>query len=200
MTHYRCTLRGTLPGEEFNFGFHVTGAAGDASGCSAALASAMTSAWTDATDGLESHYTSDVEIVVAHAAELSDLTGKQVDAFDTDLALAGTAASVMLPYQVAVAVTTRGAAANRKDRGRFYLPPPAISQVTAGKLTAAVAVHFVNAAAILINSMQGAGFTPVILHPDRTDTTIASVDVGEVFDNQRRRRNKLIEARHSVGV
>jgi hypothetical protein len=200
MAHYRLTVKGTTPGEQFNFGVHASGTAGDAAGAAAALVTATTAMWNDATDGLTTHYTSDVAIVAAHAAELSDLNGRQVDAHEVAMTLAGTAASVMLPYQVSVAVTTRGAAATRKDRGRFYLPPPAISQVAVGKLSSANAIHFVNAAAIWINSLQGAGFNPVILHPDFTDTSIVLVDVGEVFDNQRRRRNKLVEARHSVGV
>lgn len=200
MAHYRLTVKGTLPGEEFNFGMHATGTAGDAAGASAALAAAITAAWTDGTDGYQTHFPAAVEIVAAHAAELSDLTGKQVDAFDTNLTLVGTAAAGMLPYQVAVATTTRGAARTRKTQGRFYLPPPAVSEVTAGKLTAAVAQHFAEAAAILVNSLQGAGFNPCILHPDHTDTPIVEVEVGEVFDNQRRRRNKLVEVRHAVGV
>lgn len=200
MAHYRLTAKGSLPGESFNFGLHVSGSAGDAGGAAAAFATALTAMWTDATDGLQGHYANEVSIDVAHAAELSDLTGRQVDAADVDTALPGTSGAEMLPHEVAVAVSTRGAAANRKDRGRFYLPPPIVSDVTNGRFGGAVTTRFANAAAILINSLQGAAFTPVILHPDHTDTAITSVSVGDVPDVQRRRRNKLIEVRDIVGV
>jgi hypothetical protein len=200
MAHYRLTAQGTLPGESFNFGLHATGSAGDAAGAAAAWSTALTAMWTDATDGLEGHYSTAVSIDVAHAAELSDLTGRQVDAADVATSLPGTSASQMLPHEVALVVSTRGAAANRKDRGRFYLPPPITTDVTAGLVTGSVVTRFANAAAILINSLQGAAFTPVILHRDFTDTAITEVSVGNVWDVQRRRRNKLIEVRDIVGV
>lgn len=200
MAHYRLTAKGTLPGEQFNFGVHATGSASDAGGAAAALADALNLMWTDGTDGVEGHYFTGVSIDVAHAAELSDLTGKQVDAVDVGVSLPGTSSGEMLPHEVALCVSTRGAAANRKDRGRFYLPPPIVTDMDAGLVAGAVTTRFANAAAILINSLQGAGFTPVILHPDFTDTTITEVSVGNVWDVQRRRRNKLIEVRASVGV
>ena len=200
MAHYRLTAKGSLPGEEFNFGVHATGSAGDAAGAATALAAALTSFWNDATDGIGVLYSNDVEIVVAHAAELSDLTLRQVDASDATLALTGTNVADMLPHEVAVAVSTRGAAANKKDRGRFYLPPPALDSVSNGRFNNATITRLANGAAIFINSLQGAGFTPVILHPDVTDTAITAVNVGDVPDVQRRRRNKLIETRVSVGV
>lgn len=200
MAHYRLTARGTLPGETFNFGIHVSGSASDSATAATDFASALTDMWTDGTDGLVSHYTSDVTIVVAHAAEISDLTGRQVDAHEATLSLTGTAVSEMLPHEVAVAITTRGAAANRKNQGRFYLPPPAITTDIGGLFDSTVRGHFAHAAAILVNTLQAASWTPVILHPDFTDSAIVQVEAGSVFDCQRRRRNKLIEVRSIVGV
>lgn len=200
MAHYRLTAKGHLPGETFNFGLHASGSAGDAGGAAAAWAAALTLMWTDGTDGVEGHYFTGVAIDVAHAAELNDLNGRQVDAADVDAELPGTSAGEMLPHEVSLCVSTRGAAANRKDRGRFYLPPPVVTDMATGLVGGAVCTRFANAAAILINSLQGAGFTPVILHPDFTDTPITEVSVGNVWDVQRRRRNKLIEVRATVGV
>jgi hypothetical protein len=200
MAHYRLTAKGTLPGETFNFGLHASGSAGDAGGAAAAFATALTAMWNDATDGLHGHYSTAVSIDVAHAAELSDLTGHQVDAVDVGVSLPGTSVGEMLPHEVALVVSTRGATANRKDRGRFYLPPPIQADCIAGLVDGAVTTRFANAAAILINSLQGAAFNPVILHPDFTDTAITEVAVGNVWDVQRRRRNKLIEVRDIVGV
>lgn len=201
MANYRLTAKGTLPGEQFNFGIHVAGAADQAAAVAADWAAALTSAWTDSTDGLEHWYTADVSIVVAHAAQLAALTQRQVDAVDVSVTLPGTEATrEMMPHEVAVAVTTRGAAANKKDRGRFYLPPPSSVVLDAGLMTDVIRAHFAEAAAIIVNSLQAAGWAPIILHPDDSTTAIAGVDVGNVFDVQRRRRNKLIEVRSVVGV
>lgn len=200
MALYRLTASGSLPGEQFNWGLHVEGSGGDAAGAATAWQSALTAFWTDATDGAEAVFSTDVEILVAHAAELDPLTGKQIDAAEEALALTGTDAGDMLPHEVALAVTTLGASTNRKDRGRFYLPPPSVAQITNGRIGNTPKTRVANAAAILINSLQGAGFTPVIKHPDMTSTAIVNVKVGDVPDVQRRRRNKLVESYVVVGV
>ena len=200
MAHYRLTAIGTLPGESFNFGMHVEGTAGDAAGAEAAWSAALTSMWTDVTDGIETLISSTTEIVAGHAAELDPLTGKQIDASQSTLTLVGTNVGQTLPNEVACAVTTRGAKPVRKQRGRFYLPPFAVGELTAGRFATAAMTRVVNAAAILVNSLQAAGFTPEIYHPDHTGSPIVEVDVGDVPDAQRRRRDKLVEVRQSLGV
>lgn len=201
MSIYRITYSGTLPGETFAHTLHVDGAGGDSTGAEAAAAIAMGDWWNDATDGLKSHYTSQVAYVAVHAAELDPLTGKQIDAAEGVLALTGTAAGEMLPHEVAVAVTIRGAAPVRRNRGRFYLPPLAVSELLNGRILTATVAHIMNGAAILINTLQGAGFTPVVYHHnDHTGTPVTIVGVGDVPDSQRRRRNKLVEVRDEIGV
>jgi len=200
MALYRLVAEGSLPGEEFNFGLHVDGGAGDAAGASAAWATALNDFWGDVTDGAEVVFSTDVSILVAHAAELDGLTGRQVDAFDTAVTLPGTATADMLPHECSVAVTVLGAHQNRKDTGRFFLPPPAVDQITNGRLPATPRDRLLAATQILINDLQGAAFTPVIKHPDMTSTPIARVKVGDVIDVQRRRRNKLIEVYSTGGV
>ena len=64
MAIYRITFSGSIPGETFNFGLHVDGAAGSAGTVSADAATAMTDWWTDATDPLNAHFSTDVEILV----------------------------------------------------------------------------------------------------------------------------------------
>jgi len=200
MTTYRLTALGTLPGEVFNFGLHVTGAAGSAGAAQTAWAAALTSAWTDAVDGWNTLFSASVEIVACRASELDPLTGKQIDAAEGVLALVGTNAGQQLPNEVACAVTTRCASITRKNRGRFFLPPPAVGELSGGRFTGAFTSRTANAAAILVNSLQGAAFNPVIHHPDQTTNLITEVDVGDVPDAQRRRRDKLVEVRVSVGV
>lgn len=201
MSIYRLTFSGTLPGETFAHTIHVDGAGGDSTGAEAAAAIAMGDFWNDGTDGIKGFFTAQVNYVAVHAAELDALTGKQIDAAEGVLALAGTNAGQMLPHEVAVAVTIRGAAPVRRNRGRFFLPPPAVDQLLDGRLLAATVTRMMNGAALFINTLQGAGFTPVVYHTnDKTGTPVTIVGVGNVPDSQRRRRNKLVEVRDEIGV
>lgn len=200
MAIYRLTASGTLPNETFNFGLHVDGSGGDAAGAAHAFNLALTAMWQDVTDGIEVVFPSTVTVLAAHAAELSPTTGKQVDAAQESVSLPGTDAGTMLPHECAVAVSTHAAAANRKDQGRFYLPPPSVAQVTDGLLESTPRARLLAGSVILINDLQGSGFTPVIYHPDGTSDAIVQLRVGNVIDSQRRRRNKLIEAYVSAGV
>ena len=200
MSIYRITYSGTLPGETFAFGVHVDGGGGDSTGAEAAAAIAMGDFWNDGTDGIKGLFSTDVEIVAVHAAELDALTGRQTDAAEGTLALTGTAVADMLPHEVAVAVTMRGAAPIRKNRGRFYLPPPSTATITNGRLSTASYTLIANGAALFVNTLQGAGFTPVVYHADKTGTPVVTVGCGDVPDSQRRRRNKLVEVRVEVGV
>ena len=200
MSTYRLRATGSLPGELFIFGLHATGAGGASTDALTAWVAALSLMWSDVTDGLDAIYTPDVSIDVADAAELDAGTGRQITRVQTALPLPGTASGEMLPHEVSVAVSTRTAFATKAGRGRFYLPPPAVSTVDGGRLSTSARDRIANAAAILINSLQGAAFEPVIHHPDQTTTVINEVDVGDVFDVQMRRRNKLFEARATVGV
>lgn len=200
MSFYRLTASGTLPGETFAFGLHAEGGGGDSTGAQTAWAAALTTFWTDGTDGAETLFSTDVEILAAHAAELDALTGKQIDAAEGVLALVGTNVNDMLPHEVACAITLRGAAPTRKQRGRFYLPPLANSTTVNGRYSNATITRLADAAKLLLDSLAGAGFVPVIYHPDHTGTTIVTVGCGDVPDSQRRRRNKLVETRVEVAV
>jgi hypothetical protein len=200
MALYRLTARGTLPGEEFNFGVHADGPAGDASGAATAFSTALTAFWQDITDGVETVFSADVVVVVAHAAELNDVTQRQIDAAEVSVSLPGTDAADMLPHNCAVAVSTLAAAANRGNHGRFYLPPPSQAQISNGRLTSTPRARLLAGSVILINDLQGSGFTPVIRHHNGLFDPIARLRVGDVIDSQRRRRNKLVETYVSAGV
>jgi len=200
MTIYRLTASGSLPAEVFNFGIHADGPAGTAGAAATAWASALTSFWSDGTTGADVVFSADVSILAAHAAELDSGTHRQVDAAEVVLALTGTDAGDMLPHEVAVAISTQAASISKKNKGRFYLPPPSVAQITNGRLATTPRARLLGAAELLINSLQGDGYTPVILHPDFTSDAIALVRVGDVPDVQRRRRNKLVESYVSAGV
>lgn len=200
MTTYRLTAKGTVPNEQFNFGLHADGPAGTASAAATAWGAALTSFWADIANGANVVFPTTVEILAAHASELSDSTHKQVDAAEVALALPGTDAGEMLPHAVAVAVSTMAASASKKNHGRFYLPPPSVAQITGGRLDTTPRNRLLNATELMINSLQAAGYPPCIVHKDWTFDAIALVRVGDVPDVQRRRRNKLVEAYVQAGV
>jgi hypothetical protein len=200
MAVYRLRAEGTTPGETFTFGLHATGAGGTAADALTAWIAALTAMWTDVTDGIQAQFTADISIVAASAAELDPSSGHQLTRVEDAVTLPGTATGEPLPHEVAVVVSTRTDLATRRGRGRFYLPPLAVSKVDGGRVATTSVTNLLNGAVLLINTLQGGGYAPVIFHPDLTTTAINKVDVGDVFDVQRRRRNKLIEVRQTAGV
>ena len=65
-------------------------------------------------------------------------------------------------------------------------------------MTTAARDTLADAAEDLVQGLTAGGGNVVIYHRGPgTTTTVTSLDVGDVIDTQRRRRNKLIEARTS---
>ena len=95
-------------------------------------------------------------------------------------------------------VTLRTATLSRAGRGRFYAPSLAVDQVSAGRMLTTARDTLADAAEDLVQGLTSAGGNLVIYHRGSGSTTlVTSLDVGDVIDTQRRRRNKLIEARTS---
>lgn len=115
----------------------------------------------------------------------------------------GSAASCM-PAQLAVCVSLRSALAGKSQNGRYYLPSPIFSayssvalltSTTQGVLTTALA------AAHSAEISSDPSVTVVIYSRKlRALTTVLSLNVGNIPDVQRRRRNGQTEARVSVNI
>ena len=119
----------------------------------------------------------------------------------TSETLVGTDASGPLPPQCSVVVSLRTALFNKSGRGRFYLPVFGSDVLAAGRLPATAKTQVATAAQKMIQSLNGAGYTVVVYHRStRTHDNVTQVNVGDVYDTQRRRRNKLIEARTTLSV
>lgn len=122
--------------------------------------------------------------------------------------LAGGATGHGLPPQCAVVVTLhtakrRGLAA----RGRIYLPPPGVAQVTSGRLVPATRDTMAQATATLCRDLSNwpgvdalADPGDVCIYskgnaaiPNGARSLVTATSVGDVFDTQRRRRNDLQE-------
>jgi hypothetical protein len=109
----------------------------------------------------------------------------------------GTTSSGM-PYQVALAMTTRSAAPGRRKYNRFYLPP-LVAQASVGKglLDPDVADAFVLWLHLNITSHSAAGDNIVNYNPHYAGATHPIVDIylGRRLDIIRRRANKEAEPR-----
>lgn len=117
---------------------------------------------------------------------------------------AGSAADAPLPPQCAEVVSIRTTTPGPKGRGRFYLPPAGKAYLTAtgfidptfqSNVTPAYGTWFTG-----IHGASGAFHIGVYSHKFSAFEDATTIDMGNVFDTQRRRRNKLTEARYSVAV
>ena len=202
---YRCAAIGHTPGESFSFGVYFDG------GISVELAAANT-AWAAAvallysTNGPGGHpltfYThTSVGIDDTTVASIDPATNKQISKMLTAAAIVGTNATASLPPQTTMAISLRTDLATRKGRGRFYLPPFATDALSGGRILADARDTALAGAVAMLDHMQAALLTPLVWHKDDgTGTNVVRVDAGDVFDTQRRRRNKLVEARSSTSL
>lgn len=105
----------------------------------------------------------------------------------------------MLPTECAPVVSVR-AGNTASKRGRFYLPPPSVTVVnTSGRLTSAFCSDVATAAVDLFDTGE---YSRGVVYSRSTSSysVVTSVDVGDVVDAQRRRRNRLTESRTSEPV
>lgn len=197
MALYRHVASGTYPGESWSFTLHTLG--------SASLATAQ-SDWSDAigalwTGALDAKIYTDVELTEVSTASLDTATGKQISRLSDDVALPGVATGASLPAQCALCVSWRSDTATRAGRGRLYLPPLAVSVMSAGRASAGTVTAVVAAVKAMTDVLVGDALTPVLYSRSaHTTTAITKFDVGNVIDTQRRRRDKLIEVRTSSAL
>lgn len=194
MPLYRHTLNGTFPGEVWSFGLHTSG--------SLALAAAQTAWQTAVTAFFSTAYAATLatttEATEASTAELDAGTGKQISKVSDPVNFAGTSTAESLPFQCAPVVSFRTALATRAGRGRIYAPSLAVDQLADGRMTAGAQAALADSAAAMLSSLNGAGMSPVLFSRTTHATQqILRLDVGDVIDTQRRRRNKLVEVRTS---
>lgn len=196
MALFKHTLQGTFPGEVWSFGLHTLGNV-TVSAAETAWATAVGLFWTAAGPT----FANEVVATATTTAELDQATGKQLTRVETGSSLIGSAVSESLPYQCAPAVSFRTNLATRAGRGRFYAPSLAVEFVAGGKMTSTAQTALLDGAEAMVNSLTGAGLTTVLYgRTSHATQEVTRIDVGDVIDTQRRRRNKLVESRVSVNV
>lgn len=203
MTIFRHEATGTLPdGETFTFGIHSEKPAGSLSGAHSAWAAAIDDLWNGTatpTDSIKQLYPSSIHIDEVVSTELDAISGRNLLQERTGVSLIGTGSGGALPQEVAVCVSLRTALPTRAGRGRFFLPSPILTTCVTSRLASTPQGEILAAAALMLGDMNSATFTVVILHRSTMTTDdVVSVDVGDVFDSMRTRRDKLREVRVSA--
>lgn len=198
MSLYYVRFQGALAtGEQWNTGCHLDGiltmdevisAAGDAA-TAWWTGSGPTAGWGTAVPDATT-----LDAIVAY--QLDPVSHKATARREAVGPGAGTGLGNPLPQEVAVAVTLRADNPGPAGRGRMFLPAPTVAAVTAtGRLTDILAGQAAQNIADMIFSFQGNALTVVLSSKGRADRTVTAVDAGNVFDAQRRRRDKLVEVR-----
>lgn len=204
MSIYAITIKGHMQtGEEWNTTWHVDVAGGQALDVANAAADAITAAWSGtsgAAGRLDAYYTADLGVDSVAAVELGT-DGHGVDKKVVPLALVGTSTDELLPPNNAVAVSLRTNLPTKGGRGRNFLPSVVVTAVVNQLLATAVQTAIKNAWLRALTSMSDAGFPVGIFHRVGGGwDQVISLDVGDVFDTQERRRNQQEEVRVASNV
>lgn len=145
---------------------------------------------------------SDLRSVKAAAVGTDGLYLTEPVIFDSPSPDSGTTSNV-LPQSSIVFSLRSGLTIGRANYGRMYLPHtrptltaggPFVAGATCDAIAAA-GVTFITALSTIINAATTDALVPCLMSSVGSGTTkaIANVQVGNVIDTQRRRRNKLVE-------
>lgn len=113
----------------------------------------------------------------------------------------GGASGNQMPSQVSLCVSHDGYQNGPRGRGRMFLPAAGTGAVSGGRLNASYTSGMLDAHVALLNGCvvtTGLGVVPIITGQPFTDYSIIQrVRIGDLFDKQSRRRNRLTETYQS---
>jgi hypothetical protein len=155
--------------------------------------------WNGATagNGLKDHCNAGTAMQNVSTIQIEQTTGKQLARIDASQTIAGTNAANPLPADVALVVSLRTALPQRSGRGRFYLPQLSVADVTStGKVGADAITDLMNNLLAAWTAYNTASDRPVLYgRTSRLLQNIVTWNIGDLFDTQRRRENKITEVR-----
>lgn len=201
MALYQNRFIGTLPeGDTFTFSWW-TDSTQDLATVQAGNVQWAQDLWAGAVDGegLEDLLPSSCVLTTVRTGLITQETGQQQAVDEDTVNLPGVATGNSLPNDVALVVSLRTNLANRRGRGRFYLPSLVATTLTAaGRLDPTAQQSIVDSLANAWNGYTGVGDPVVYSRTQRTIEDVISFDVGDLFDTQRRRENKVSQSRISA--
>lgn len=201
MALYQNRFIGTLPeGDTFTFSWW-TDSTQDLATVQAGNVQWAQDLWAGAVDGegLEDLLPSSCVLTTVRTGLITQETGQQQAVDEDTVNLPGVATGNSLPNDVALVVSLRTNLANRRGRGRFYLPSLVATTLTAaGRLDPTAQQNIVDSLANAWNGYTGIGDPVVYSRTQRTIEDVISFDVGDLFDTQRRRENKVSQSRISA--
>jgi len=198
MTLFHMTLEGTTPDGTWSFGVWTTNTGDDASAALTKFQTAVAAMWAS---GIDAYISDQVAYTGQKVVTVDQSTGRQIARADGVVTDAGADTGETLPPQVALVATLRTALATRAGRGRIYLPPFAVSQMSSGRLLAATQGPCLTKVKGMFDTLISDGHTPVLYgRTAHTVTPITTLALGDVFDTQRRRRDSYVEAYTSTAV
>ncbi len=133
------------------------------------------------------------------ASRIDVATGVVLESAQALIGISGSNGAASLPSEVAVCVTLNPVAGTQK--GRFYLPcPSGASLAPQGRLATDWQISCATRLKNFFDAL-GSDTSParvgIYSRKNRAYVGARSLSVGNVFDAQRRRRNKLVEARET---
>ena len=115
----------------------------------------------------------------------------------------GTEPEKALPPQCAMVLSIHTGFAGGSSRGRSYLPAVAVSKMTdVGRIDGAVVSDLVAQHATFFSAVQTDGFCTLGVYSRKNHAFVGAdaINMGDVFDTQRSRRDTLVEARVSASL
>lgn len=108
----------------------------------------------------------------------------------------GIASGASYPTEVAVCVSLQTAGAGRSARGRLYWPNPTVlGGTTGGRISSTFRDDMCAAAQGYLTATVDGALFPIVASPRKpSQQPVTAVRVGDVFDSQRRRRDRIPEA------
>ncbi len=203
MALYQNRFIGSLPeGDTFTFSWW-TDSTGDLATVHAGNVAWAATLWAGAAagQGFEDQTTAGVTLTQIRTGLITQATGQQTAVAESTVSQPGVAVGDALPNDVALVVSLRTGLANRSGRGRFYLPCPFSGALTGvGRYDPTFQQQLVDSLEAAWNGYTGVGDPVVYSRKNRSIEDIITFDVGDLFDTQRRRENKVTENRISTAM
>jgi len=198
VTLFHMTLEGTTPDGTWSFGVWTTNTGDDASAALTKFQTAVAAMWAS---GIDAFISTSVAYTGQKVVTVDQSTGRQIARADGAVTDAGADAGQTLPPQVSLAVTLRTALATRAGRGRIYLPPFSVAEMSSGRMDATDKGTTLTAVKGMFDTLISDGHTPVLYgRTAHTVTPITQLALGDVFDTQRRRRDSYVETYTTTAV